>query len=99
MASKAQRTLRYRIGLIVVTLLLFACAPDHVSRDAWQRMSHDDRVLYIRTLLGAEKAKDAKGGHGKEYPAPPEDYVKQIDDAYARGESRDPRQLFTELGR
>lgn len=62
-------------------------------------MSHDDRVLYVNTLLGAEKVKDAKGGTGKTYTLSAEDYVKQIDAAYARGDARNPDQIFAELGR
>jgi hypothetical protein len=86
----------------VVTLLLalfLACAPGEVTRAKWQQMSHDDRVLYVNTLLGAEKVKDAKGGTGKTYTRPAEDYVKQIDAAYARGDAREPQQIFAELGR
>ncbi|HEX2831418.1 MAG TPA: hypothetical protein VHW00_00295 [Thermoanaerobaculia bacterium] len=84
----------------VLSLALFlACAPEHVSASRWTEMSHDDRVLYVNTLLGAEKVKDAKGGTGKAYTEPAEEYVKEIDAAYARGDARDPEQIFAELGR
>ena len=76
-----------------------ACSPAHVSDERWRAMSHDDRVLYVQTLLGAEKAKEAKGGTPKRYEAAPEDYVKQIDAAYARGDRRTPDAIFEELGR
>ncbi|HET8798227.1 MAG TPA: hypothetical protein VFO89_11100 [Thermoanaerobaculia bacterium] len=62
-------------------------------------MSHDDRVLYVRTLLGAEKAKEAKGGGAKQYAETPEEYVNRIDAAYARGDARTPEAIFAELGR
>lgn len=88
-----------RLAAFLLAALLFACSPGHVARSDWQRMSHDDRVLYVNTLLGAEKVKDAKGGTGKTYALPPEDYVTQIDAAYARGDARDPDQIFAELGR
>jgi len=76
-----------------------ACSPAHVSGERWQAMSHDDRVLYVQTLLGAEKAKEAKGGEAKVYAEAPEDYVRQIDAAYARGDQRNPDAIFEELGR
>ncbi|HKR66844.1 MAG TPA: hypothetical protein VJZ00_24165 [Thermoanaerobaculia bacterium] len=61
-------------------------------------MSVDDRVLYVRSLMGAEKVKDAKGGGGRTYARPAEEYVRQIDTAYARGDQRDVRAIFAELG-
>ena len=85
-----------RIG---ACLLLLACSPAHVSSERWQAMSREDRVLYVQTLLGAEKAKQAKGGTAKAYPEPPEDYVTKIDAAYARGDQRTPDAIFEELGR
>jgi hypothetical protein len=88
-----------RLTAFFLAALLFACSPGHVAHADWQRMSHDDRVLYVNTLLGAEKVKDAKGGTGKTYTLSPEDYVKQIDAAYARGDARNPDQIFAELGR
>jgi hypothetical protein len=62
-------------------------------------MSHGDRVLYVRSMIGAEKVKDAKGGGGRRYPLPAEEYVRQIDDAYGRGDSRDVPRIFAELSR
>ena len=62
-------------------------------------MSKEDRVLYVRTLVGAEKAKDAKGGGGKTYTLAAEEYVNAIDAAYARGDARQPHEIFEELGR
>ncbi len=60
-------------------------------------MSQNDRVLYVRSMIGAEKVKDAKGGGGRTFDKPAEDYVKQIDSAYARGDERDVRTIFSEL--
>ncbi len=88
-----------RFPAIVPAVLIMACAPHVVTQADWQGMAHEDRVLYVRTLLGAEKVKDAKGGTGKDYPLSPEDYVQQIEAAYGRGDSRNPEQIFMELGR
>lgn len=62
-------------------------------------MPREDRVLYVQSLLGEEKAKDAKGGRGRTYERPAEDYVNQIDQAYARGEAREAHEIFAELAR
>jgi hypothetical protein len=82
-----------------LAMLMLACAPTDVTEADWRKMSHEDRVLYVNTLIGAEKVKDAKGGDGKTYALPPEDYVKQIEAAYTRGDARTPEQIFLELGR
>lgn len=84
---------------ILLTLLLLACTAHEVTAERWRAMSHDDRVLYVRTLLGAEKAKEAKGGGAKQYAETPEEYVNRIDAAYARGDARTPEAIFAELGR
>ena len=80
-------------------VLLAACSRISVDRNEWQKMSADDRVLYVKTLIGAEKAKEAKGGRAKTYDRAPEVYVKEIDRAYERGEQRDVADVFAELAR
>ena len=60
-------------------------------------MSHRDRVLYVESLKGVEKAKDAKGGGGRTYERATEEYVKAIDDAYQRGDTRKPDEIFGAL--
>lgn len=84
-----------------MTLLIFliaACARTHVDRAEWQRMSKEEKTLYVRTLLGHEKVKEAKGGNDRTFDRPPEEYARRIDDAYARGEQRDTGAVFEELG-
>lgn len=80
-------------------LLVAGCSRDSIDRSEWQRMAHQDRVLYVKSLVGAEQAKDAKGGGGKRYDRDAEDYVKRIDEAYARGDVREADEIFAELGR
>lgn len=60
-------------------------------------MSSSEKAVYVRSLLGGEKAKNAKGGFGHRYTRQPETYVRQIDEAYSRGETRDPAILFAAL--
>jgi hypothetical protein len=90
------------VGLPLVALLLIAllaCSQGAVDRAEWQRMNQHDRLLYVKSLLGAEQAKDAKGGRGRTYDHPAEDYVKKIDEAYARGDAREVSDVFAELAR
>lgn len=83
--------------LLIILLLLVACARTTASRDDWQRMSHDEKTLYVRSLLGHEKAKERKGGNARRFDRPAEEYVKRIDDAYARGETRAVDEVFESL--
>jgi hypothetical protein len=62
-------------------------------------MPREDRVLYVRSLIGEEKAKDAKGGRGRTVARPAEEYVDRIDGAYARGDAREAHEIFAELAR
>jgi hypothetical protein len=79
--------------------VVLACSRSTVSKTEWQQMTHEDRVLYVQSLLGEEKAKDAKGGRGRTYDRSPEEYVIRIDQAYARGDAREAHQIFAELPR
>ena len=85
--------------LVGVCLLLFlCCAPEHVDRARWERMSRDDRVLYVKTLVAEQKVKEAKGGNDRVFTRPAEEYVARIDDAYARGDSRAAEDIFVTMG-
>lgn len=78
-------------------LLFLSCTPDSVTRAEWQAMSAHDRVVYVNSLIGAEHAKDAKGGQGRRYDKPATEYVARIDAAYAHGDRRDANVIFAEL--
>lgn len=84
--------------LVPLLLLAFACASDDpVDRAKWQEMSIDDRLIYVQTLIGEAQAKDAKGGGGARQYQPVNQYVRQIDEAYGRGDERTVDQIFAEL--
>lgn len=85
--------------LTAVLLGALACSRDSIDRNEWQRMSHHDRVLYVKSLVGAEKVKDAKGGGGRNFDRPAEEYVAAIDAAVARGDQRNIHEIFMELPR
>ena len=85
---------------LALSLLLFlSCGRDTISRAEWERMARENRVLYVRSLIAGETAKDAKGNRGRTYDRPAEEYVKAIDQAYARGDAREAHEIFEELGR
>lgn len=84
--------------LTIALLLVAACARTTASRDDWQRMPPNAKTLYVRSLLGHEKAKERKGGNDRAYQRSAEEYVKAIDDAYARGDRRGVDEVFESLG-
>jgi hypothetical protein len=84
---------------LLLLLLLLACSRATIDREEWQGMSPDDRVLYVKTLIAEEQAKEAKGGDGRRVTRSAEEYVAMIDAAYTRGEQQQPEQLFAELAR
>ena len=81
---------------LAALLLVVACTQE-VDRDQWQRMSASEKRVYVSSLLGGEKAKEAKGGGARRYSAAVETYVMRIDRAYASGDRRDPPAIFVSL--
>lgn len=78
--------------------LLLSCSQTNIDKQHWQQMSHDNKALYVRTLLGHEKVKERKGGNDRMFNETPEQYVQRIDDAYAKGDSRDVEVVFESMG-
>jgi hypothetical protein len=76
-----------------------ACNRTNIDRAEWLAMSLNEKTFYVRTLLGHEKAKEAKGGNDRVFTRAADDYVKRIDDAYARGDRRNVDTIFEEMGR
>ncbi len=79
--------------------LLLGCSRETINRPEWERMSREDQVLYVQSLLGAEKARDAKGGRGRTYERPADEYVSRIGEAYDRGDAREAHEIFATLPR
>ena len=88
--------MRAAVLLLCLTMLL-ACARDTVSREEWRRMPREDRVLYVKTLIAEEVAKDAKGERGRVRTRPAEEYVNEIDRAYAGSDARSVDEIFEGL--
>ncbi|HEU4523361.1 MAG TPA: hypothetical protein VFT12_15235 [Thermoanaerobaculia bacterium] len=74
-------------------LLLAACA-NPVTRADWQQMTPAEKTLYVNSLLGAEKARERKGGNDRAIDEPPAVIVSRIDAAYAAGDQRPPEEIF-----
>jgi hypothetical protein len=85
-----------RVFATIAVALLFACSTE-VTRDRWQLMPTSEKRVYVQSMIGAEKVKRAKGGGGRDYTEPVDEYVKKIDAAYAQGDKRDPADIFGEL--
>jgi len=83
---------------IAAALVILACHRTNIDRAQWQSMSSNEKTLYVRTLLGHEKTKEAKGGNDRVFPLSIDDYVMRIDDAYARGDRRTVDAIFEEMG-
>jgi hypothetical protein len=88
-----------RLGTMTMLLLMIlACHRTNIDRAQWQSMPANEKALYIRTLLGHEKTKDAKGGNDRVFTRSIDTYVKGIDDAYARGDTRTVDTIFETMG-
>lgn len=89
--------MRAALLLTIGLTFLLACARDTIARAEWEQMPRENRVLYVQTLIAAEKTRDAKGGGGRTYARSPEEYVSEIDQAYARGDARNVHEIFEGL--
>jgi hypothetical protein len=89
---------RVLVTTALLLLLTLACHRTNIDRAQWQSMSPNEKTLYVRTLLGHEKTKEAKGGNGLVFQQDASDYVKRIDDAYARGDQRSVDAIFETMG-
>lgn len=89
--------MRAAVLLVFCLTAFLACARDTISRDEWRRMPREDRVLYVKTLIAEEVAKDAKGERGRVRTRPAEEYVNEIDRAYAGSDRRSVDEIFEGL--
>jgi hypothetical protein len=86
-----------KAAALLALLVALACHRGTLAREGWQRMSRTDKTLYVRSLMGHEKAQQQKGGHAPRHAAAAEEYVTRIDRAYARGDGRDVDAVFAAL--
>jgi hypothetical protein len=81
-------------ALLAIALFVFACAKPEATRETWQSMTAEEKTIYVRSLMGAEKVKERKEGKIRKPTREAEEYVREIDAAYARGDTRAPDQIF-----
>ena len=86
------------LRVFLIMLIVTACAQSRVDRARWQEMTAEEKRIYVRSMVGHEEATAHKGGNGRRYPMPAEDYVRRIDAQYARGDRRNPDTIFEEMG-
>ena len=84
--------------IVLIAVVALACQRTNISREQWQQMPQNEKTLYVRTLLGHEKSREAKGGNDLVFSQPAEEYVKRIDETYARGDQRTVDAVFEEMG-
>jgi predicted Fe-S protein YdhL (DUF1289 family) len=84
------------LGMSAIVFLVLACQRTHVGRREWIRMTPNEKTLYVRALIGHEKAKEAKGGNDRKFPRTAEEYVRSLDRAYAAGDTREVDVIFAE---
>lgn len=83
--------------LALLLLLVIACSQPAVDRGRWQKMERRERLLYVNSMLGAEQVKKSKGGAQVRHTRSADQYLEEIDAAYARGDQRKPDEIFAEL--
>ena len=91
--------MRRTFSLALLIVILLACHRTNIDRAHWQSMSANEKTLYVRTLLGHEKSKEAKGGNDRVFTRSIDEYVKRIDAAYAHGDTRTVDAIFETMGR
>jgi predicted Fe-S protein YdhL (DUF1289 family) len=85
--------------IAAAVILVLSCHRTNIDRAQWQSMSTNEKALYVRTLLGHEKTKEAKGGNDRVFTRSIDEYVKGIDDAYAHGDTRTVDAIFETMGK
>jgi len=83
---------------LLLLIAVAACGANRVDRARWIAMSPREKTIYMRSMIGHEEAKSAKGGNDRHFPLSADEYVRRIDAAYARGDRRAPATIFEEMG-
>ncbi len=82
---------------VLLVFAVLACSPRPMTRGRWLEAAPAERLVYVKALLGAEAAKEAKGGNPRRFSKLPSAYVEAIDHAYANGDSRTADKIFESL--
>ena len=86
------------MSAILLALVLAACHGDAIARTRWEKMSHNDKVLAVRSMMGHQQVANSKGGAPvPNYSRTVEAYVAEIDAKYAAGDSRSANEIWASL--
>jgi hypothetical protein len=83
--------------MLLVAAMLTSCARP-AGPDEWQKMQPAKKRLYVSQLLGHEQSKQSKGGNQLIFRRSVDQYTRQIDEAYAKGDSRSADAIFHSYG-
>jgi hypothetical protein len=83
--------------LLATLALAISCSPHQTTRDQWLSIKPQEKRLVVTMLLGHEKVLDRKGGNPRSYTATPDEYVRRIDELYARGDRELVEQIWLTL--
>ncbi|HUF16749.1 MAG TPA: hypothetical protein VMS12_01755 [Thermoanaerobaculia bacterium] len=83
--------------VFALVVLAVSCGRGEVSAGRWTEMTHEQKTLIVKSMLGAEMVAARKGGTRSTYSGFVEDYLRRIDEAYERGDDRPVEQIWPEL--
>ncbi len=86
--------------LTVITIILamtLACARGQVTRENWEAMTPQEKLLIVDSFKGHEGSRDAKGGTGRLHPESSEHYRDRIDEIYQAGDERSVALIWEDL--
>jgi hypothetical protein len=83
--------------VLLLAILLAGCGQVEMPAERWQQMSAEEKDLFVRSLIGGERAASAKGSEGKRYSRPSAEYVGILDARYREGDRRTVEQIWPEL--
>ena len=86
--------------LLIFAIILSAvlgCSRGDVTREDWEAMTPDTKLLIVDSFKGHESAREAKGGTGRLHPESSEHYRNRIDEIYRAGDERPVNAIWEEL--
>ena len=88
---------KFVVAAIVAALL--ACGRPEVTRNDWTKMDAKEKTLVVRAIEGHQEAVYRKGGQKVEYHASVDEYIRKIDEQYARGDQRNVSAIWRDLAK
>lgn len=86
-----------RATLAAVLILMISCGRGEIRANHWNEMSHEQKTLIVKSLMGAQTEAARKGGTPATYSGAVGEYVDRIDGAYERGDDRPVKLIWRDL--